>query len=162
VLSDLTSGNIPYHLRDTFYAGISKSLAANGLFLDRILTKPISFLPLAGLIEKYRCLEVNNGTTNSFNCEVLFCSELLDNQQHIVDTNIFYEKLLELNIPKISEFVKACHEITPRDCTWWYSIDWSTESLLYEKYWNIQKTYDEPISSEYFNRAKFIISKNRK
>lgn len=162
VLSDLTSGNIPYQFRDTFYAGISKSLTPNGLFLDRILTKPIPFIPLSDLITKYKFLEVDNRTTNSFNCEVIFCSDLLDNEQHIVDTNIFYDKLFVIDIPRISEFVKACYNITPRNCTWWYSIDWSTESLLYEKYWNIQKTYDEPTSSEYFDRVKLIISRGRK
>jgi hypothetical protein len=158
VLSDLTSGNIPYYLRDTFYGNISNSINNTGLFIDRILTKPIPFLDFNTLIEKYSILDVSNATANSFNCEVLFCSSLLENKEFIVDTSKFYNELIELGIPKINAFVNACYSVTPRDCIWWYSKDWKDERKLYEKYFNITAIHDEPRTSEYYGRAKLMFS----
>src|SRR5437763_12065759 len=37
VLSDLTSGNIPYDQREEFYASISNTLAPDGMFVDKLL-----------------------------------------------------------------------------------------------------------------------------
>ncbi|MDR0697115.1 MAG: hypothetical protein LBF68_06280 [Christensenellaceae bacterium] len=161
VLSDLTSGNIPYDYRDLFYKNIAGAISSNGIFIDRILTKSISFLPLENLVEKYRHLEVNNRNVNSFNCEFLFCSELLNNKQHIVDTSSFYKKLRALDISHISEFAEACHEITPPECKWWYSMDWNIERQTYERYWKPKEIFDELDTSEYFNRAKLLISTKR-
>jgi hypothetical protein len=97
----------------------------------------------------------------SFNCEVLFCSDLLDNEQHIVDASSFYDQLHALNISRISEFINACHEITPSGCIWWYNIDWDEERQTHERYWQIKEIFDEPGESEYFGRAKLMISMKR-
>jgi hypothetical protein len=147
--------------RNAFYGYIAEAITDDGLFIDKILTKPIPFIPLSKLIEKYKNLDVDNQNVNSFNCEVLFCSELLNNDQNIVDTTMFYDKLRSLNITRISEFVEACHEITPSGCTWWYSIDWDVERRIYEKYWNITHSFNEPDTSEYFDRAKLLVSTRR-
>jgi hypothetical protein len=161
ILSDLTSGNIPYRFREKYYKIISSALTNNGNFIDRVLTKPFSFLPLDSLVKKYKTLSVNNKNTNSFNCEILFCSELLNNPKNIVDTSAFYDKLSSFNIPRISEFIESCYKITPRDCIWWYSKDWKIEKKLYEYYFNIKYIYEEPKESEYFNRAKLFISSKK-
>ena len=161
VLSDLTSGNIPYLARNDFYRDISKTLLSSGIFIDRILTKSCPFIPLDNLISKYEKIEVTNQSVNSFNCEVLFCSTLLDNVDRVVDTNMFYDYLLSLNNPRITEFVIACYEITPRNCVWWYSLDWPYELNMYKKYFKILRKYKEPDSSEYFNRAILLISERR-
>jgi len=162
VLSDLTSGNIPYTCRDTFYSIISNSLATNGMYIDRLLTKSLPFINLSVLIEKYKSLPITNKTVNSFNCEVLFCSTLLNNKEHVVDTTKFYDYLLSLNIPRISEFVVACYEITPRDCVWWYSPNWNIEKRQYESFFEIIDSLEEPDDSEYFGRVKLFISKKRR
>lgn len=161
VLSDLTSGNIPYSVRNDFYRDISNSLVFSGIFIDRILTKSCPFVPLDTLINKYEKTEITNQTVNSFNCEVLFCSTLLENPQKVVDTNMFYDYLISLNKPRITEFVKACYEITPRNCIWWYSLDWKYELNIYKNHFNIKQEFDEPHTSEYFNRAKLLISERR-
>jgi hypothetical protein len=162
IFSDLTSGNISYEDRDIFYKGISRSMLPNGVFIDRVLTKPFDFIELQKLIQKYSTLNINNRTVNSFNCEVLFCSSLLNNEDHTVDTTKFYDYLIQLNIPQITNFVFACYEITPRNCVWWYSKDWFDELDQYEKYFTIIKSIDEPESSEYYRRAKLFISSRNK
>lgn len=161
ILSDLTSGNLDYSCRDQFYQGIAGALLPNGIFIDRILTKPCPFIPVQDLLDKYSNLEVNNVTVNSFNCEVLFCSTLLENADHIVDSSLFYDSLLSLGIPRISEFVRACYAITPRDCQWWYSKPWSLEKRVYEKSLKILHSYNEPEGSEYFGRCKLLVSGRR-
>lgn len=162
ILSDLTSGNISYNCRDTFYSGINNSLTTTGMYIDRLLTKSQPFVDLSILLEKYASLPVTNASVNSFNCEVLFCSTLLDNEKHVVDTDRFYDYLLGLNIPRISEFVMACYEITPRDCIWWYNQNWKVEKQQYSKFFDVVDVFDEPDDSEYYGRVKFFISKRRK
>lgn len=158
ILSDLTSGNVSYSSRNQFYHGISGALLKRGYFIDRILTKACPLIPIQNLIKKYSDLIVTNETVNSFNCEVMFCSTLLDNDDEIVDTSTFYDFLLSLQIPRISEFVRACYSITPRECVWWYSKSWSQEQKVYETYLRILKSYDEPQTSEYANRCKLLVS----
>lgn len=161
ILSDLTSGNIPYERRNDFYRSISNALLPSGIYIDRILTKSLPLIQLEHLISKYEKMEVTNQSVNSFNCEVLFCSTLLDNENHMVDTNVFYDYLLSLNNGRISEFVMACYEITPRDCVWWYNMDWKVESDLYQRYFKIRKEFADPPDSEYYIRAKLLISERR-
>jgi hypothetical protein len=161
VLSDLTSGNISYDQRETFYQRIVRSMSEEAVFFDRLLAKPIPFLNLQELIKKYKKLSVSINTVNSFNCEVLFCSSLLDNAEQIVDSTVFYDYLLDLNIPQITNFVNACYDITPQDCVWWYSQPWDMERQLYNKYFYINREYEEPVQSEYFGRAKLLISSKR-
>lgn len=161
ILSDLTSGNISYENREQFYKLIANALTINGCFVDRVLTYPLSFIPINTLIEKYKNLPINQVTVNSFNCEVIFCSTLLNNKKNIVDTNAFYDYLCSLNIPQITSFVHACYDITPRDCIWYYSIDWKIERQIYEKKLSIIETYEEPINSAYYKRAKLLISKKK-
>lgn len=157
ILSDLTSGNLPYETRERFYSLISNSLTQTGLFIDRILTFSSPLIPLNTLIEKYRKLPINQITVNNFNCEVLFCSTLLDNDEHIVDTNKFYDFLCSLNISRITGFVHSCYDITPRDCIWYYRILWEEERKIYEKNLTIIESYDEPHYSAYYNKAKLFI-----
>jgi len=161
ILSDLTSGNISYDQREIFYQRITDSMSEGAVFFDRLLTKPIPFLNLQDLINKYENLSVSIDTVNSFNCEVLFCSTLLENVGQIVDSTSFYDYLLDLNIPRINDYVKYCYDITPRDCIWWYSKPWNIEQQLYNKYFCIQQEYDEPIKSEYHGRVKLLISSKR-
>ena len=161
ILSDLTSGNISYDNRELFYSGVSGALKEDGLFIDRILTKPLPFIPIDFLIEKYRKMTITNRSINDFNCEVLFCSSLLENSDYKVDTSQFYDYLLSLNIPIMTDFVKSCYLITPRDCVWWYSKDWDEEKTLYTKKFSIISEVPEPDHSAYAERAKLLLSKRR-
>ena len=53
ILSDLTSGNIPYESREHFYSSISKLLVKDGLFIDKVLTHDIPNLVVSDLEKKY-------------------------------------------------------------------------------------------------------------
>jgi hypothetical protein len=161
ILSDLTSGNIPYKNRSYFYQIIAKGLKPGGIFIDRILIKPIPFIPIEKLVDKYSDTVINKSTVNNFNCEVVFCSSLIGNNSNTVDTSACYEYLLSLEIPRIAEFVKECYLITPPDCIWWYSLDWGNEKAIYEDSLKIVSEYDEPPTSAYFKRAKLFISEGR-
>jgi hypothetical protein len=162
VLSDLTSGNIPYEHRETFYKGIADSMSKNAIFIDRLLSKRKPFLNIDELIKKYSNLPVSNDTVNNFNCEVLFCSTLLNNKEMIVDSSVIYDYLLDLNIPQITDFVIACYDITPRDCVWWYSQPWDIEWQLYTNFFCILEEYHEPINSDYYGRTKLLISSSKR
>jgi hypothetical protein len=93
---------------------------------------------------------------------VLFCSDLLGNPKMEIDTSAFYDKLLSLGVKRITEFVNACQVITPRDCVWWYSDDWETEQEVYTRHLRIHRSYSEPRKSEYYGRAKLLISSGKK
>lgn len=157
ILSDLTSGNIPYVSRRAFYENISNSLVVDGLFVDRILTKQIALHDINNLINKYSKLPVNIGTVNKFNCEMLFCSKYQE-ESKTVNTSAIYDNLLSYNIPKINLFVKKCYRITPRECIWWYGKDWDVEVKPYIKHLNILHEFDEPIDSAYYGRCKLFIN----
>ncbi len=76
ILSDLTSGNIPYDQRVQFYEGIEGSLMEGGMFFDKVLTHTGCNLSFDSLVEKYSTLPLNLLHINYFSSEMLFCSEL--------------------------------------------------------------------------------------
>lgn len=158
ILSDLTSGNIPYDLRDSFYRSISEALTVDGLYIDRILTNAAPYYELDYLLKKYSHKKITNHSINTFNCEMLFCSTLLNNKT-VVDSSKIYDQLLSLNNDHISSFVYACYNITPRDCMWWYGNSWDRERLRYKQYFTILNTMDEPVNSPYYKHASLIISR---
>jgi len=157
ILSDLTSGNIPWHLRSKFYNYISGALKPDGLYVDRLLAKQIEWYDKKALIQKYVELPVNIKTVNQFNCEMLFCSNFVASSK-TVDTTAIYDELLAFDIPKINLFVSKCYSITPRECKWWYGEDWEDEKKLYCKHFRILQQYDEPTDSAYYGRCKLFIS----
>ena len=120
ILSDLTSGNIPYEHRSLFYELIAGALLKGGLFCDKVLTHPIPHIPLPFLIDKYAELPLNLLYANHFSCEVLFCSDLLDIKE-IVDSSQFYS-ILEDNVTheRVRAFIEYAKKITPLGCVWWY------------------------------------------
>ena len=126
ILSDYTSGNIPYDDRRDFYADISQALAYGGVFIDRHLRHRIQkLLPLADVITYYQNAPLNLAEINRFNCEVLFRSELLIGRE-IVDSTEIYEFLdhTYMAMPRILSFAKQSQRVTPRGGIWWYGRDW--------------------------------------
>lgn len=160
ILSDLTSGNIPYDSRDSFYQSISDALSDDGVFLDRVLTNEAPFLNIDKLIKNYSHRKVTQKSANDFNCEVLFCSTLL-NSAHVVDSSKFYDFLLSNGNKRIDAFVSACYSITPRDCIWWYGNPWQEEQLRYKKFFTIMSFYEEPPKSAYYRRALLMKSQKQ-
>ena len=119
ILSDLTMGNISYECREKFYKDINNALLPEGVFLDKILTHE-TFLDAQQLIEEYRDMPMNLWTANRFNCQMLFCSNLLE-QREMVDTACFYSFLQEsVNENWMTKLVLLTKRITPAGGIWYY------------------------------------------
>lgn len=160
VLSDLTSGNIPYESRTGFYRSIAKSLKPNGLFYDKVLTHSSEFLSSENLITRYRRKPLNMLTANHFSCEFLFCSDLLPTNG-LVDSSAFYDIALELDSsPSILALVALSELVTPRGCFWYYGRPWVDLAGEYLSSLDVIQSFDDVPISPYFGRAKLFLSKS--
>lgn len=150
LLSDLTSGNIPYEGRRSFYRAIAESLLPGGLFLDRVLQHtPTMLLPLPELRAYYEAAPLNLAEVNRFNCEVFFRSELL-RQDETVNIARFSEALLESwDSERLRRFLRAALRITPRNGVWWYGRSWDAIATDYESSFVLLKAQSEPPTSAY-------------
>jgi len=125
VLSDLTSGNIAYEQRATFYRLISDALRPGGLFCDKLLVHERALLPLAGLLEKYANSPLNLLTVNQFVCETFFCSDLLL-PAGVVDASRCYEVLRARRLsPRLRALVAINKRGMPPGSIWYYGRPWS-------------------------------------
>ncbi len=161
ILSDLTSGNIPYEKRKKFYQDIENSLQNRGIFYDKVLTHSNVFLNSDYLIEKYKNLPLNWIEVNRFSCEMLFCSDLLRINE-VVDTNLFYS-LIESRTsnPRIEQFVKLSKIITPLNFIWYYGKLWQELKPEYCPNLKVINISEDVKQSPYFKRLKFFtLSKN--
>jgi hypothetical protein len=158
ILSDLTSGNIPYENRSSFYGLIKQALRPQGFFVDKILTHPIPHIPLDSLIRKYSELPLNLLYINQFSCEVLFCSELLS-LANIVDSSNFYRQLTDVSDNRVRSFARHSEQITPPGFVWWYGRAWQQ---LVDDYCPglLQLSVEEDESSSpYCRRLKIFVHK---
>ena len=160
ILSDLTSGNISYTHRPTFYQKIESTLTAGGIFCDKILTHSSEFLKSSELIESYKQHPPNWLYANKFNCELLFCSDLLLESQ-IVDTTKFYGEIENRgNHPVISRFVKMCKLITPPGFIWYYGKPWEELSTDYcPNLTCVEGHLEIEESNPYRNRLRYMFLK---
>lgn len=158
ILSDLTSGNISYDERSSFYELISDALKGGGIFFDKILTHPGPNISTKELINKYLNLPLNLLHVNHFSCEMLFCSELLD-IRNIVDTSMFYNLLKEENhSPRIQSFIEQAKYITPMGGIWWYGVKWAELGKTYCIRLKRISIEDDQADSPYYGRLKFFTS----
>lgn len=158
ILSDLTSGNIPYDLQGKFYSGIARALNEEGVFIDKILTFHGPKRNIKVLSARYSEMPFNLLTLNYFNCEFLFCSELLD-VKDLVDTTMFYEILEgEFTNDVLRKFLSECRKITPPDSIWYYGREWDEVSVCYDQSLEKLKEYAEEAGSPYYGNLKIIIS----
>ena len=74
IVSDLTSGNIPYSRRRRFYSLVAEALRPGGTFCDKLLSHPIPHESVAELLAKYENAPLNLDTLNRFNCESSFAA----------------------------------------------------------------------------------------
>ncbi len=155
ILSDLTSGNIPYDLRSQFYELITRALTEGGLFCDKILTHPGQHIPLSSLVAKYTELPLNLYYINHFSCEALFCSELL-NLKECVDTSLFYQLLEDrMTNPRLGAFVRYAKLITPPGFVWWYGRRWEKLQRGYCPRLESISILEDEATSPYHGRLKF-------
>ncbi len=156
IVSDLTSGNIPYDVRSKFYSDIERALIKSGFFFDKILTHNNIFLNVDSLIKKYEKLPVNWITVNYFSCELLFCSELLK-ENEIVESESFYKKLeSKVTNSRILKFIDQSKIITPPGFTWYYGKNWSELTKNYCS--QLNKIYEEEdeVQSPYYSYLKIF------
>jgi hypothetical protein len=157
VLSDLTSGNIPYDFRHDFYTAIAGALRAGGLFFDKVLTHPGAHIPLAALLERYESEPLNLLTANRFSCEALFCSTLLDINE-TVDSSLFYSILAKQTSHKrLQAILKLAKRITPEGCHWWYGRRWSKLAPHYCTSLSLREDEEDEAWSPYFGRLRFFV-----
>lgn len=161
VLSDLTSGNLPYESRAGFYRSIAKSLKPNGLFYDKVLTHSSEFLSSENLLARYRRKPLNILTANRFSCEFLFCSDLLTTN-YLVDSSAFYDLAYKFDSsPSMRALIALSELVTPRGCSWYYGRQWHDLVEAYSTPLNIIRTFEDVPVSPYFKRVKLILSKSR-
>jgi hypothetical protein len=158
ILSDLTSGNIPYSDRAWFYQSIAEALMPEGIFIDKLLTYETPFISLDTLDEKYRNLPYNLLTLNYFSCEYFFCSELVE-VNCITDVDKFYIILdHRFSHPVLKKFLQGSLSITPSGGIWYYGVPW--EQLKPEYYRHLRRIafFKEEPGSPYYERLKVLIS----
>lgn len=156
ILSDLTSGNISYESRKTFYDLITDALCEGGLFLDKVLTHSSPHLSLEEIIRKYSQLPLNLLHINYFSCEALFCSELLD-RRLLVDSSFSYSMLDEVvKNERVRRFVQKSKLITPPGCVWWYGRRWEELSADYCSRLSLLEAQEDDPGSPYLGRLKFF------
>lgn len=162
ILSDLTSGNIPYNQQPNFYSSISQSLQKDGLFIDKVLTFQGPKKALRELIAKYEELPLNLLHINYFSCEFLFSSELLDIEQ-TVDTSMFYRILEnEFQSEKLRRFLAESPKITPHDCVWFYGREWDQIRQYYFRTLEAVRVYEDEDYSPYYGNLKLFVCRKRR
>ncbi|MCX6154096.1 MAG: hypothetical protein NT007_08050 [Candidatus Kapabacteria bacterium] len=156
IVSDLTSGNISYIHRKKFYLDIENALLNEGHFFDKVLTHSNNFLSIDKLLNKYKTLPLNLVTINYFNCEMLFCSELLM-EKEIVNTDYFFRKLESLTTnQRILRLIELVKLITPPGFIWFYGKHWIELQSDYCKNLIKISEYEDEIQSPYYGFLKFF------
>ena len=156
VLSDLTSGNIPYAQRRQFYSLVAESLRPGGMFCDKLLSYPIPHERLDTLLDKYENAPLNLDTVNRFNCEVFFCSELLTEFGR-VDTKRFYDHLREISPgPTVKAILDRLPFVTPSGMTWDYGRPWRLVQEAFDSRLHCSDDRLERGDSPYANRLRCL------
>jgi hypothetical protein len=162
ILSDLTQGNVAYCDRLQFYSSIALALREDGIFIDKVLLfEDSGKRSLRELEKKYSRLPPNLVYVNYFNCEFLFCSELLDIKQ-LVDTTLFYDLLDQrFEEPVLRKLLAECLKITPRDGVWYYGKEWKDIEPQYCYALEVINSFEEEQFSPYYGNLKIFVSKKR-
>ena len=156
ILSDLTSGNVPYSDQQEFYFRIARSLQPDGIFCDKILSHPIPHERLDDLLAKYETAPFNLDTLNRFNCEVFFCSELLSRFGK-VDCDGFYAHLNSKQLGPTNRMLLArLPLITPPGMTWYYGEPWTRMRDVVTRHLYLSTEQLERGSSPYANRLRLV------
>lgn len=156
VLSDLTSGNVPYEHRRRFYSLVADSLRPGGMFCDKVLSHPIPHERLDVLLPKYEHAPLNLDTVNRFSCEVFFCSELLATFDR-VDSSGFYKHLRGLSPgPTVAAILDRLPLITPLGMTWYYGRSWEDVRQEFDPRLHCSDDAPEATGSPYANRLRCL------
>jgi hypothetical protein len=121
ILSDFTTGNIPYEDRGTFFRSLAEMLRPGGILIDRILI-PTRFNTPEDLCQKYDQRVYNLQTLNDFNADAVFLNRrtLLDG---IVDVDSCYEELDSSRSQRVRRLASRNRLVTPAGQTWYYGSE---------------------------------------
>ncbi len=154
ILSDLTSGNVPYKQRTHFYASIRSSLTHGGWFVDKVLTNEAPLWRLDDLRARYIDRPLNLLSANYFSCEAIFCSEL-QIQSGVIETSKIYATLREfLRGKRFDALLTLAQRITPTGCIWFYGKPWLQLRRTYCHSLTARRSFDMPAGSPYHGRAR--------
>lgn len=163
VLSDLTSGNVPYECRADFYENLATALRPDGLFIDKQLRHHLPLNSPDVILARYSTQPLNLITANRFNCEALFCSSILDPVDGILDLTKAYA-LLEARVandPHLHALVQLTEQITPRSGQWFYGRPWDELERDYDRFLLPVAEFDDDVCSPYFGHLKIAVSSKR-
>lgn len=158
ILSDLTSGNVPYDEHRRFYRLIADALRDDGRFVDKVLKNDAPPQTLDTLDEKYKQSSFNLRTLNRFHCEYFFTSEL-PYERGVVDVDGFYMTLNErFEHPTLRKLLAENKRLAPPGSVWYYGRSW--ESIRERYFDSLERltTHPEPEGSPYHRRAGTLIS----
>jgi len=162
VLSDLTSGNLPYDRRPSFYTNIAQCLATDGIFIDKLLFHDRAKPKVEALLAKYETFPINLLYVNYFSCELFFCSELLNND-FTVDASAFYDALRpQCKTPVLSRFLDEAPHVTPPGTRWYYGRSWDKLEPSYERLLETVTEKREESTSPYFRNLRLRVSRPKR
>lgn len=153
ILSDLTSGNVPYAERSEFYTCIEDALTPGGFFVDKCLTNEGHWYSDHEIRVGFDGLPVNLSTANRFSCIALFCSQRVHSLGR-VDTETLYEHLEGAhNTRHMRCLIDLCRVVTPSGMQWYYGQDWTNLRAAYCPRLRRAGRFALPQSSPYYGNA---------
>ncbi len=159
ILGDFIQGNVSYEKQGELYELISKALAPNGVFIERVLTfRDDSPIYLSDqLITEYAKSPINLTTLNDMMFRLFFTSDLVYKWK-MVDVNKVYEFLREKSkhYPGLDRFIPFLREYIFGDgLVWYYGSDWSTVKEYYFK--SLQLVEEVPDMDTVYSKFAYII-----
>lgn len=153
ILSDLTSGNLPYDERRRFNSLVALALRPAGLFIDKILTNESGLLSIDQIRVRYERASPNLKTANYFSCEAIFCSELQCDGERVETSRVYDRLTAELPGRRFAALIDVAQLVTPRGGLWHYGRPWSTLRVDYGVGLELEGRFDLAFDQPYYGRG---------
>ena len=158
VLSDLTSGNIPYAERESFYGSVSRALVPGGLFIDRVLTLEAPLHSRKLIYDEFEQRPIDIGSINDLNCRLLFSSDLREGEELCVAAMMTRARS-EWRSGAGQAYLSALSLITPASGHWWYGRPWRELREAHAPELVLIHEHPEPPGSAYEHHAKLLVKR---
>lgn len=158
VLSDLTSGNIPYVERARHYSAVSASLVDGGIFVDRVLTLEGRIRSRSEVYEAFEHRPVNIDSINDLNCKLLFTSDIREDEELRID-ELLRRASAEWSSDVGRAFLASLSLVTPPVGRWWYGRSWARLEQQHGAELALVQDYPEPPGSAYEGHARLIVKR---
>jgi len=158
ILSDLTSGNVPYAERARHYSAVSASLADGGLFIDRVLTLEGRIRSRSEVYDAFDHRPVSIESINDLNCKLLFTSDLHQDEELRVD-HLLRRASAEWSSDIGRAFLASLSLVTPAVGRWWYGRSWALLEQEHGYGLTLVHDYPEPPGSAYEGHARLLVKR---